>query len=62
MVAGTIGVVANLIVFFALAFVFAAEPSDWVEWYLGGDGWRFLAVTIAIASAMFPRLRGLKLV
>ncbi len=61
-VAGAIGAIANLVVFFALAFVFTNQPWEWIHWYFGNDGWYFFAVTIVIACVLFPRLRKLKLV
>jgi hypothetical protein len=60
-VAGAIGLIANLIVFFALALMLASQPAKWVHWYFGDNGWRFLIVTTVIAFAIFPKVRRLKL-
>jgi hypothetical protein len=61
-VAGAIGAIANLVVFFALVFAFAKQPREWMDWYFGNNGWYFFSVTIMIACFLFPRLRKLKLV
>ena len=51
---GAIGAVANVILFFLAAFLFAgAEGDSWVRWYFGNDGVYFMVVTVLLASAAF---------
>lgn len=61
-VALAIGMISNLILLFSLMFVFAEQPSVWVNFYFGNDGLFFLGGTALIAIVVFPRLRKLKLI
>ena len=54
-VSGAIGAVANVVLFFLLAFLFAgAEGDSWVRWYFGSEGGYFVAVTVLLALLAFP--------
>jgi hypothetical protein len=54
-VSGAIGAVANVALFFLVAFLFAgAEGDSWVRWYFGNDGVYFVSVTVLLALAAFP--------
>ena len=54
-VSGTIGAVANVVLFFLVAFLFAgAEGDSWVRWYFGNEGIYFVSVTVLLALAAFP--------
>ena len=54
-VCGAIGAVANVILFFLAAFLFAgAEGDSWVRWYFGSEGGYFVAVTVLLAGLAFP--------
>lgn len=54
-VCGAIGAVANVILFFLAAFLFAgAEGDSWVRWYFGNEGVYFVSVTVLLALAAFP--------
>jgi hypothetical protein len=54
-----IGVVANVVIFFGLAFLFAGARGDsWVRWYFGtADGllFVFVSVLIALPTVSFTR-------
>jgi len=61
-VCGAVGAVANLVLFFLAAFLFADTEGDaWVRWYFDGDGLRFVAVTVGLAAAAFPFVKRLRL-
>jgi hypothetical protein len=54
-VCGAIGAVANVILFFLAAFLFAGTNGDsWVRWYFGSEGIYFVAVTVLLALLAFP--------
>jgi len=54
-VCGAIGAVANVILFFLVAFLFAGTEGDsWVRWYFGSEGIYFVAVTVLLALMAFP--------
>lgn len=54
-VCGAIGAVANVILFFLAAFLFAgAEGDSWVRWYFGNQGLFFVSVTVLLSLAAFP--------
>ena len=54
-VSGAIGVVANVVLFFLAAFLFAgAEGGAWVRWYFGKGGVYFVSATVLLALAAFP--------
>ena len=54
-VSGAIGAVANVVLFFLAAFMFAgAEGDSWVRWYFGNEGVYFVLVTVLLALAAFP--------
>jgi hypothetical protein len=54
-VSGAIGAVANVVLFFLAAFMFAgAEGDSWVRWYFGNEGLYFVSVTVLLALAAFP--------
>lgn len=54
-VCGAIGAVANVILFFLAAFLFAgAEGDSWVRWYFGNQSLLFVSVTVLLSLAAFP--------
>lgn len=54
-VCGAIGAVANVILFFLAAFLFAgAEGDSWVRWYFGNQDLFFVSVTVLLSLAAFP--------
>jgi uncharacterized PurR-regulated membrane protein YhhQ (DUF165 family) len=59
-----IGVVANLVLFFAIAFIFGgAEGDSWVRWYFGtANGKLFLLVSLLCALPTIPFTKKLKIV
>ena len=60
-VSGTVGAVANVVVFFLLAFLFAGSAGDkWVRWYFGGEGHYFFAATFVFAMIAFPFVKKLR--
>ena len=54
-ICGAIGAVANVILFFLAAFLFAgAEGDTWIRWYFGNQGLFFVSVTVLLSLAAFP--------
>ena len=54
-VSGAVGAVANIVLFFLAAFLFAgAEGDSWVRWYFGSNGVIFLSTTLLLSLAAFP--------
>lgn len=58
------GAVANFILFFGTAFLFAGANGDtWVRWYFEtGDGKLFLGVTFLLALPAIPYARKMNIV
>lgn len=55
---GAMATVANMILFFLAAFLFAGAEGDWwVCWYFGNQGLYFGSVTALLSLAAFPFLR-----
>ena len=59
-----IGVVANIVLFFSAAFLFAGAAGDrWIWWYFeAGNGSLFLAATLLLAVPTIPFTRKLNIV
>ena len=57
------GAVANIILFFGVAFLLAGENGDvWVGWYFGSrDGLYFLLVTVLLAVPIVPFVKKLNI-
>ncbi len=56
------GAIANLIILFVIAFLFAgADGNEWIKWYLGyKNGLFFMLGTILLAFLFSPLVRRLK--
>jgi hypothetical protein len=61
-VCGAFGAVANVVVFFTAAFLFAGvRGDDWVRWYFGTyNGIYFLLVTACFGALIFPFVKKMK--
>ena len=61
-VSGAAGAVANIVLFFLTAFLFAgAEGDSWVRWYFGGNGLFFLSTTFVLSLVAFPFVKRLRM-
>lgn len=60
-VSGAVGAVANIVLFFLAAFLFAGSEGDsWERWYFGGNGGIFLSVTLVLSLVAFPFVKRLR--
>jgi hypothetical protein len=58
-----VGMVMNVVLFFAASLLFAGANSDvWIRTYFGGGGTYFLAVTLLLACCCYPFTRKLNIV
>ena len=56
-----VGAVANIVLFFLAAFLFAgSEGNSWERWYFDGNGGIFLTVTLILSLVAFPFVKRLR--